>query len=230
MMKVKHRANLDVYHWCVDRQICPARFFFPDTVSLSAALSSDRSVRDKAGKDVEKAKANILDSAISLAVLGEPIYVDGKRFILNSTSEEETPMLRFEKDMWKLAQQMDWEPYEDTNMPEPDVWKTKDSPQAECCISKSEHASNTLPKINLASDDLWKSLLLKLFENLAQWVEVMQGVSIDELKRALDDKSGLWSWRDLNNLQDELPDGVLSVLWESLRRRSLLNDVYRNHL
>lgn len=229
-MKARNKANLEVDRWCVDRHICPSRFFFPVTSLLVGALSSDRSVEDKAGRAVENAKAILLGQAVDLAVSEkeEPIYVDGKRFILDSTSEE-TPMLRFEKEMWKLAQQLDWEPYEDTNMPEPDVWKMKDSPHAKCCTSKSKHASNMLPKIDLATDDPWKSLLLKLFQNLAKGVEVMQDISIDELERALDDKSRLWSWRDLNKLQDELPDGVLNVLWESLHRRSLLNDVYRNH-
>jgi hypothetical protein len=217
-------ASLEAYHWCVDRNICPSRFFFP-LASLLNSTAKDRSINDK----IEAAKASLLSQAVDLLVLGEPIYVNEKLFRVDATSET-NPMLRFEKDMWNLARQLDWEPYEDTNKPEPGIWKTtKDDPHAECVITPSKPSKKTLPNLQKATADPWKSLLVKLFANLANpSVEVMHDITDEEMEAALadEDKSRLLTWRNSNHLQEDLPDGVLNVMWRMLNERYLYPEAY----
>jgi hypothetical protein len=110
--------------------------------------------------------------------------------------------------MWKLAQRIDWAPYEDTNKPEPEVWKTQDNPLADCSISHLKPAAMTLPNIEKTSDGVWKELLLKLFQNLANPdVEVMYNISFEDLKKALA--------REDYQLQDDFPDSVIEVIWRT---------------
>jgi hypothetical protein len=45
---------------------------------------------------------------------------------------------------------------EDTNKPDPGIWKTKDNVHAECAITKSSSAKKTLPNLQKATADKYR--------------------------------------------------------------------------
>jgi hypothetical protein len=220
-------VGVEAYHWCVDRNICPTRFFFP-LVDFLSTVANDRSINDK----VEAKKARLLSQAFDHFVVEEPIYLDDGKLFRPDSSPETTPMLRFEKDMWKLAQRLDWIPYGDSNKPEPAIWRTKNSPCAECVVTKSSSPKKTLPNLEKATADFWKILLEKMFANLANpEAEVMHNITEEDLEAVLgdEDKSRLLTWTNSNNLQEDLPDGVLDVIWRMFNERLLYPEAYDNY-